>query len=68
MSTSAERQRSFKKRMAAGGFVQVSGWVRSHQAADIKTLLARLSADPDLTVGPVRNEASGRLEKLEKRR
>ncbi|MER9265424.1 hypothetical protein NKI63_12715 [Mesorhizobium sp. M0410] len=59
-----ERQRTFKKKMYDAGYVQVTVWVHASQAADIKTLADRLKADRDLTVGPIRNEATGRLQKL----
>lgn len=62
--SNAERQRAFKERMRATGFVQVTGWVRSDQAGDIAELMARLASDPDLEVGPLRSRASGKLARL----
>lgn len=61
----AERQRAYKARLKAQGLEQVSGWVLPHQVPEVQLLFKRLAADRDLTVGPVRNEATGRLEKLE---
>ncbi|RWO96668.1 MAG: hypothetical protein EOQ98_21860 [Mesorhizobium sp.] len=63
-SPSATRQRAFKKRMSDDGFVQVTGWVRSHQAADIAALMKRLKEDTDLEPGPMRNTRTGRLERV----
>lgn len=63
-TTNAERQRKFKASMAAKGLVQVSGWIYPHQRADLNELFAVLQQDKELTVGPVRHEASGKLRKL----
>lgn len=41
--------------------VQVTGWVHSHQAADATQMLRRLKEDPELSPGPLRNPATGRL-------
>lgn len=65
--TNTQRQRAYKARQKAKGLEQVSGWVLPHQVAEVQLLFKRLAADRDLNVGPVRNEATGRLEKLEKR-
>lgn len=62
----ADRQTEFRKRMIAAGMVQVSGWVQGHQASDVIQLMRRLKTSGDLTVGPVRNVVSGKLEKLDK--
>lgn len=51
----------------ASGMVQIAGWVHEHQASDVKLLLAVLAANPDLTVGPVRDERTQRLVSLRKR-
>lgn len=60
-----QRQADFRKRMIAAGMVQVSGWVYGNQANEVVQLMRRLRGDSGLTVGPVRNEATGKLEKLE---
>ena len=60
-----QRQAAFKRRMRDVGLVQVSGWLHPHQRADLNLLFRRLQSNPNLTVGPVRNEATGRLEKLD---
>ncbi|TIS45684.1 hypothetical protein [Mesorhizobium sp.] len=51
----------------AAGMVQVSAWVHSHQASDVKLLLAVLAKCPDLIVGPVRDERTNKLVSLRKR-
>lgn len=68
MTGNADRQRAFKKRMADRGLVQVNGWVHPHQLTEVRTLLDRLGGNRDLTVGPIRHESTGRLQKLEKQR
>lgn len=62
--SNAERQRAYKERMREAGFVQVTGWVRADQQGDVAELMARLAADPDLEVGPVRSRVSGKLQRL----
>jgi hypothetical protein len=63
MTTTAQRQAEFKKRMKDGGFVQVSAWVHAHQAADVSNALKLLKEDADLEIGPLRNVVTGRLRK-----
>lgn len=60
----ASRQRAYKDRMAAEGFVQVHGWVHNHQLADVVVLLHKLQSSPELMVGPARHELTGKLVKL----
>lgn len=62
--TPAQRQRAFKARMEAAGFVQVHGWIHRHQSGDVRALLHALQADPDLTTGPARSTCSGKLVKV----
>lgn len=62
--SSAERQREFKAKMAAAGFVQINGWLHRDQVGDVRTLLDMLKADPDLTPGPARSRCTGKLVKL----
>lgn len=63
--TSTERQRAYRERMLAEGYVQVTGWVHSHQAGYVAVQLARLKRDPDLTPGPMRNTKTNRFESIE---
>lgn len=58
---SRNRQAAFRERMVKAGMVQVTGWVHSHQAADATQMLRRLKEDPELSPGPLRNPATGRL-------
>lgn len=62
---SRNRQRDFRSRMEAAGFVQVSGWVHRDQQADTIQLLRRLKEDGGLRPGPVRITTTGKLAKLE---
>ena len=55
------RQAQYKARMYADGFVQVTGWVNSHQAADAILYLKLLRINPSLVPGPLRNPESGKL-------
>lgn len=64
MASSAERQRAFKAKLAEQGLRQVFGYVHEHQLSDLLLLVARLRDNPDLQVGPVRNTATGRIERL----
>lgn len=59
------RQRLYRERMEAEGYVQVSGWVHRDQAPDAVQLLRRLREDRALLPGPLRHSTTGRLQKLE---
>ena len=63
MASSADRQKEFRKRMEAEGYIQVTGWVPAAQASDVRILMKRLMTDADLEVGPLRNVRTGRLER-----
>ena len=55
------RQAQYKARMYADGYVQVTGWVNSHQSADAIEYLKLLRINPSLVPGPLRNPESGKL-------
>lgn len=61
--TSAERQRTWRERRMAEGFVKMTVLVRATQAADVRHVCARLSSDPDLEIGTLRNTRTGKLVK-----
>lgn len=62
MADSAARQREFRKRMEAEGYVQVTGWVPRDQAADVRDVMKRL-CEGDLEIGPLRSYSTGKLVK-----
>lgn len=62
--TSAQRQRQFKARQEELGLVQCNVWVPAHTFADVQTLAQLLRDNPDLTVGPLRNQRTGKLRAL----
>lgn len=66
MASNTDRQATFRRQMAEKGFVQVTGWVHADQAHDLRTTIDRLRRDHELACGPLRHEASGRLQKLNK--
>lgn len=65
-NTSRNRQADYRRRMEAAGFVQVTGWVHTHQAASVTDLLAALRADINCEAGPMRDIITGRLTKVGK--
>lgn len=62
----AARQAAFRRRQEADGMVQVTGFVPGSVASEVQQLIRRLRADPALTVGPLRNVVTGKLDKLAK--
>ena len=60
----ADRQATYRQRMEALGMVQVSGWVHRTQAPEVVGLMQNLRINADLTVGPIRNTRTGKLQKL----
>lgn len=63
MASSAERQKRFRKSMEQKGFVQVAVWVPLRAAADFYASARMCLDNPDLTLGPMRNDATGQLVK-----
>lgn len=63
MTANADRQKQFRQRMIAAGFVQCNGWVHTHQFAAVQIAMAALKADPDLEIGPLKHAPSGKLTK-----
>lgn len=61
MSTSAERQAAFRRRMEADGYVQVTGWVPSNTASDIMEVMRRLRENSNLEVACFRDTLTGRM-------
>lgn len=64
MATAAERQKKFRQLMADKGMVEVSGWVPREHGAAVKDLMLALSSRPHCEIGPLRNTATGKLERL----
>lgn len=66
MADSAERQRRFRERQRAKGFVQVTLLAPSHQVPDLMVMAKRLCENADLEVAaaPLRSASTGRLVKL----
>ncbi len=60
---SASRQRAYKERMAAEGYVQVTGWVHRHQQMEVLILMKHLQARSDLSVDLAR-QRDGRLVRI----
>lgn len=50
----------------ASGMVQISGWVHSSQASDVKRLLTVLAKYPHLIVGPLKDENTQKLVSFQK--
>lgn len=68
MASVAERQKAFRRRLEAEGMAQISGFVPGRHFDDVRLLIERLRNDPALTVGPLRNVVTGKLEPLRKKR
>jgi hypothetical protein len=61
MASTAERQRQFRNRMEAEGFIQVTGWVPAAKASEVRILMQQLCKHPELEPGPLRNSETGKL-------
>lgn len=64
MATSAERQRSYRAKMADAGLVPLTVYVPRDQQAAVYNLANRLCDDRNLEVGPVRNVVTGKMERV----
>lgn len=62
--TSAERQRAFRERKRAEGLTACTVMVSSEQAAVLMMVAERMRMNPELTISVLRNQRTGRLEKL----
>lgn len=63
MTTSAERQKRFRQSMQEQGLVQVNVWVPALRAADFVISAQMIRDNPNLALGPMRDDASGQLVK-----
>lgn len=63
MSTSAERQKRWRERMGKTGMVQLNLWLPARVYADFVQAAELCRSNPDLGLGPMRNEATGKLVK-----
>lgn len=50
--------------MAEKGMKEITGWVPANRAASVKDLMQALGERPDCEIGPLRNIATGKLERL----
>jgi len=60
-----QRAAAFRERQAAAGLVQVVCWVPADKAPDFTTAAARIRDNRNLRIGPLRNDETGKLEKLD---
>lgn len=63
-NSTALRAKRFKAKQAEAGLVQANVWVPADCLADLRLLAERLCAERGLTVGPLRDPATGRLVSL----
>ena len=66
--TNAERQRRKREKLAARGLVQCNIWVPHAAHADIHLMAEIMQKFPHLTVGPLRDPATGKLVALRTKR
>lgn len=61
MATSAERQRAYKAKLAASGFVQVNLWLPAGAVPEFQRAAEVCREFPHLTVARLVDRSSGRL-------
>lgn len=64
MASSTERSKRFIAAREAEGLERVVLWLPSTAVADFQAAAKRIAANRDLDFGPLRNSATGKLEKL----
>lgn len=62
--TSTERSRTFKASQEAKGLVQCNVWIPRQAVAEFKLAAAKIALNPDLRLGRMVNEKTGRIEGL----
>lgn len=67
MATNAERQAAKRQRDAASGLTTLTIVVPTHTVADFRLAAELARTERELTVGPMRNQATGRLRPLRAR-
>jgi hypothetical protein len=64
MATATERARAFKAAQRERGLVQVNVWLPRRAAAEFKRAAELVATDPDLRIGRMGSESTGRVRGL----
>lgn len=63
MSENARRQREFRARRIEAGFQPITIWVPAEHASDFKVAADKVCEDRNLSLGPLRNVVTGKLQR-----